>query len=559
MHEVHRRQRSTLERHGWSLAACLALMLAAVAPANAQQAPEQSLQAALEEQLPSQNERDDLALAQADDGLPVTRFYQHVDRALVWQEPARVESLVAALQGLVDDGLTPSHYGAGQLKADYERSQSQGVAAQVAFDTTATRALLKALNHLQNGKLNPREVTPRWDAPPRLQALPVAAIAQAVVSDEIADAFAQARPALPYYQPLREALSTYRGLATQNSAPFFPSREAPLRPGEHHVDVMTLRQRLTYWGEAGLLSGSPEAYPLVDIEQRDLRRFDRELEDAVKHFQRRHLLHTDGVVGSNTREALNTSIATRIAQLRVNLERGRWIAPTLSREPHVWVDIAGYRMAYVRPSGERWSSRVVVGSSRRETPVIHSQITRLTVNPSWTLPPTIMREDMLPQLRQNPAYLAERGINVINYSGEVLDASDIDWQSPGNIMLRQPPGATNPLGRVVVRFPNNEMIYLHDTPAQGLFGRDQRALSSGCVRVEGVHQLARMLLEDTGSRYRLEALINTSRNDINVNLPQHIPVALHYVTAWPDDEGDVTFREDIYRRDASVLNALNQR
>jgi murein L,D-transpeptidase YcbB/YkuD len=216
-------------------------------------------------------------------------------------------------------------------------------------------------------------------------------------------------------------------------------------------------------------------------------------------------------------------------------------------------------MAYVRPNGERWSSRVVVGSSRRETPVIHSHITRLTVNPSWTIPPTIMREDMLPQLRQNPAYLVERGINAINYSGEVVDASGVDWTSPGNIMLRQPPGAANPLGRVVVRFPNNEMIYLHDTPSQGLFRRDQRAFSSGCVRVEGVHELARMLLQDTGSRYRLQALIHTSRSDINVNLPQHIPVALHYVTAWPDDAGSVTFRKDIYQRDERVLNALNLR
>ncbi|MCL7929541.1 L,D-transpeptidase family protein [Halomonas llamarensis] len=559
MHEVPRRQRSTLERHGWPLAACLSLMLVAVAPVNAQQTLEKSIQTALKEQLTSQKEGGDIAQAQADEDLPLMRFYQHVDQALVWQQPARVESLVAALQGLVDDGLTPSHYGADQLKASYQHSQTQGVTAQVAFDISATRALLKALDHLQNGKLNPREVTPRWDAPPRLQALPVAAIAQAVVSDEMANAFAQARPALPYYQPLRETLSAYRDLAAQHSAPFFPSREASLRPGEHHADVIILRQRLTYWGETGLLSGSPEAYPGVDIEQRDPRRFDRELEGAVKRFQRRHLLHADGVVGSKTRQALNASIATRVAQLRVNLERGRWMAPTLSREPHVWVDIAGYRMTYVRPNGERWSSRAVVGSSRRETPVIHSQITRLTVNPSWTLPPTIMREDMLPQLRQNPAYLSERGINAINYSGEVVDASDIDWASPGNIMLRQPPGAANPLGRVVVRFPNNEMIYLHDTPAQGLFGRDQRALSSGCVRVEGVHQLARMLLEDTGSRYRLEALINTSRSDINVNLPQHIPVSLHYVTAWPDEEGEITFREDIYRRDERVLNALNQR
>ncbi|MDR5899108.1 L,D-transpeptidase family protein [Halomonas vilamensis] len=553
MHETQRQSQSTITKCIGMLAACGVLTFMVNAPASAQQTLPVSTQSALIALPNTQNP------AEAEKRLPLAEFYHHVGQKLVWQDSARVDALVDALQGLADDGLTPSHYGVGELKADFQQSHSQDAAAQAVFDLGATRALLKALDHVQNGKLNPHDVVPGWDGPSRLKTLPVAGIAQAVMQGDIEQAFARARPQRPYYSPLRQALSAYRDLAAQGSVPSFPPREKALRPGERDDDVVALRRRLTYWGEPGLLVGNPEAYPQVRIEELDLREFDAELEAAVKRFQRRHLLETDGVVGRKTRQALNTSIKTRVEQLRVNLERGRWVAPWLAREPHVWVDIAGYRMEYVRPNGERWSSHIVVGSSRRETPVIHSEITRLTVNPSWTLPPTIVREDILPKVRQNPDYLAEQGITVINYSGEVVDASEIDWASPGNIMLRQPSGSSNPLGDVVMRFPNNAMVYLHDTPAKGLFGRDRRALSSGCVRVEGARELARMLLQDTGSRYQLNALINTSRSDINVNLPRHIPLALHYLTTWPDDEGDVTFREDIYRRDDRILSALNQR
>jgi murein L,D-transpeptidase YcbB/YkuD len=168
-----------------------------------------------------------------------------------------------------------------------------------------------------------------------------------------------------------------------------------------------------------------------------------------------------------------------------------------------------------------------------------------------------MREDVLPRVRADIDYLSRKNIQVISPSGEPLIAEEIDWQHPGSVMLRQVAGVGNPLGRVVVRFPNNDMIYLHDTPARGLFQRDQRALSSGCVRVEGVAELAQMLLQDTGSHYQMSSLLSGG-SDRNVSLPQRIPVALHYLTAWPNAQGEVEFRPDIYRRDPTLLLALQR-
>ncbi|MGP9677879.1 L,D-transpeptidase family protein [Halomonas sp. AOP27-A1-41] len=492
--------------------------------------------------------------------LPIREFYQLRNEQLAWREASSVVALANALNLLESDGLTPSDYRADRLLSAFQSSQNAGESAQAAFDIQATSSLLLALDHLERGKVNPRDVEPNWDVPRPERRYSLARVVQAVDDQALERAFELARPASSEYQQLREALSRYRQVATLGSTPYLPSREDSLRPGDRDDDVILLRQRLAMWGEDGLVSADSSAYPMIGVQAPggDRRTFDTELEMAVKRFQRRHQLTADGVVGDRTRLALNAPAASRVDQLRVNLERARWIGPQQSSEPRVWVDIAGYQLHYIRPNGQQWNARVVVGSPRRETPIIHSSISHLTINPSWTIPPTILREDVLPRIRQNTDYLAQHNMQVINMSGAQLDPAEVDWQRPGGVMLRQVAGSSNPLGRVVVRFPNNDMIYLHDTPAQGLFQRDQRALSSGCVRVEGVREFAQMLLQDSGSRYQLSTLINSGGSDRNVNLPQRIPVALHYLTAWPNAQGEVEFRMDIYRRDASLLAALQR-
>ncbi|CEP37280.1 MULTISPECIES: L,D-transpeptidase family protein [unclassified Halomonas] len=490
--------------------------------------------------------------------LPIAEFYQLRDGQPAWQSAVAVESLVAGLNSLAIDGLAPEDYHADTLLDEFQRSQAGDEAAQASFDVKATRSLLLALDHLERGKVNPRDVESQWDAPRPERGYSLLRVVHAVDDRELENAMALARPSSAEYQQLRATLKQHYQLANLGSVPYLDARDESLRPGDEADDVSVLRQRLALWGEAELQVADGSAYPMISVQAASNRRtFDAPLEAAVRRFQRRHLLQEDGVVGEQTRLALNTSVAARIDQLRVNLERARWIRPMQSAEPRVWVDIAGYRMHYVRPNGQHWDARVVVGSSRRETPIIHSTISHLTINPSWTIPPTIMREDVLPQVRADIDYLARKNIQVISLSGEQLVAEEIDWQRPGGVMLRQVAGSGNPLGRVVVRFPNDDMIYLHDTPARGLFQREQRALSSGCIRVEGVAELAQMLLQDTGSRYQMSTLLSGG-SDRNVSLTQRIPIALHYLTAWPNAEGEVEFRPDIYRRDATLLAALRR-
>ncbi|OJA06994.1 murein L,D-transpeptidase [Halomonas sp. QHL1] len=533
----------------WAIGVALCLTLThsplGISYAHADSAP---LQQALAQQLSSVEAQ----------RLPVAEFYQLRDGQPAWQSARAVESLVAALNSLETDGLAPEDYHADTLIDEFQRSQASDQVAQASFDIKATQSLLLALDHVERGKVNPRDVEPQWDAQRPERRYSLLRVVHAVDDRTLDNAIALARPSSAEYQQLRNALKQHYQLANLGSAPYLAARDESLRPGDEADDVSVLRQRLALWGEADLQVADSSAYPMIRVQAAANRRtFDAPLEAAVRRFQRRHLLQEDGVVGEQTRLALNTSVASRIDQLRVNLERARWIRPMQSAEPRVWVDIAGYRMHYVRPNGQHWDARVVVGTPHRETPIIHSTISHLTINPSWTIPPTIMREDVLPQVRADIDYLARKNIQVISTMGELLAAEEIDWQRPGSVMLRQVAGAGNPLGRVVVRFPNDDMIYLHDTPAQGLFQRDQRALSSGCIRVEGVAELAQMLLQDTGSRYQMSSLLNGG-SDRNVSLSQRIPIALHYLTAWPNADGEVEFRPDIYRRDATLLAALRR-
>ncbi|ABM18313.1 conserved hypothetical protein [Marinobacter nauticus VT8] len=269
-----------------------------------------------------------------------------------------------------------------------------------------------------------------------------------------------------------------------------------------------------------------------------------------------HLLEEDGIVGRQTRAAMNVPVSVRIDQIRVNLERARWMLHGEAEE-FVLVDIAGYRISYFRPNGEIWRSRIVVGQPYRRTPSLRSMITHLTVNPTWTVPPTIFSEDMLPRIRRDITYLDRQNLSVLNFYGQWLDPNSIDWWNPGGIMLRQDPGPTNALGQVVLRFPNNHLVYLHDTPSQGLFSRQLRAFSSGCIRVQGVLELAQLLLEDTDTAADINSVIAEGETR-NIHLKRSVPVILHYWTVHPGMDRELVFRPDVYQHDASLLRALDR-
>ncbi|MGE4533565.1 L,D-transpeptidase family protein [Halomonas sp.] len=534
-----------------TILAIMALMLSM--SVGAQEAPREAPRGGLEAEIARL-----LAEPPAEEGAELRGFYAARDHRPAWGERQRVAAFAEALETLESDGLDPRDYRADRLVAEHRRLQeaNAGPAEQARFELATSTLLLTALRHLQRGRLDPRAVDSQWEIPVEPARLDLEAISRAVDGQRFEQAFGEARPAYAPYERLRSGLARYRNIERVGGWSPLPGAPRVLRRGDVDDAVALLRERLAVEGELEVMAAGPGAFPGGELDTPDPRRFDAPLEAAVKRFQRRHLLEADGIVGPQTRAALNVPVAVRIDQIRLNLERARWLLHGLP-EAFVLVDIAGYQLSYFRPNGELWRTRIVVGHPYRRTPSLRSEITHMTVNPTWTIPPTILREDVLPQVRRDLGYLWRERLQVLSPSGAPLDPWQVDWNNPGSIMLRQAPGPQNALGQVAIRFPNDHLVYLHDTPAQGLFAREQRAFSSGCIRVQGVLEFAQLLFDDTGSNQNLGALIESGQTR-NVSLARRMPVILHYWTVHPGEEGQLVFRPDIYQRDDALLRALNR-
>jgi murein L,D-transpeptidase YcbB/YkuD len=354
-------------------------------------------------------------------------------------------------------------------------------------------------------------------------------------------------PTGPVYRALQGWLQRYREQEAEGGWPAIP--EGPtLRPGDLGTRVLDLRKRLEITGE---LSSANAADPEL---------FDAALEAAVKVFQRRHALDDDGIVGRNTLSALNVPIGRRIDQIRLSLERLRWVNQEAA-DTLVAVNIAGFRAFFFRDGALVWETRAMVGTTYRQTPTFRGDMAYLEFNPTWTIPPGILRKDTLPAIKSDPGYLAAKNIRVLDGDGREVDPSTVNWNSYTKGLpytLRQDPGPQNSLGRVKFIFPNPYFVFLHDTPQRELFERPERAFSSGCIRVEDPLTLAELILDDPVryARPELEEIVRSGRTQ-RVNLADKLPVLIVYITASIGDDGGLLLYRDIYDRDARALEALD--
>ncbi len=288
--------------------------------------------------------------------------------------------------------------------------------------------------------------------------------------------------------------------------------------------------------------------------------YDESLKAAVVRFQDRHGLGTDGVVGNQTLEAMNVPVEARIDQIRVNLERTRWVFQDI--EDHFIVtNIAGFRVFRVGGGEIEWTTRAQVGKPYRRTPVFKAKMKYLVLNPTWTVPPGILRNDILPAVRKDPGYLQRKGLAVIDRNGKEVDPATIDWSTVSArgfpYQLRQGPGPNNALGRVKFIFPNEHFVFLHDTPSRELFERPDRSFSSGCIRIESPLDLAAQLLADQPewSRARIDRVIKSGSTQ-TVFLSKPLTVLLLYWTVGVELQDTIQFMKDVYERDSAVLEAL---
>ncbi len=460
----------------------------------------------------------------------------------VWTEdsdPPTLNALGLAVQKALREadreGLDP---------ADYAIPQA---ADRRTLDRAVTATLHAYLADLQAGRIGPLQADP--DLFVFQRKIDGTALLETVAgSPDPARTIADLAPANPVYRRLRRLLSEYRALARSGGWGVVADGET-LKPGMTDPRVGQVRRRLAATGDLTLPEDPTD-------------RYDETLEVAVRAFQRRHGLDADGAIGKRTVQALNVTVEARIRQIELNMERFRWM-PDEFGDDHVFVNLAGFELDYVRQGTTRLSMRVVVGRQYRETPVFSDRIRYLEFNPTWTVPPKIAVEDLLPKIRKDPGYLAAGGYEV--YAGwsegaPRVDAASVDWSALGKgrfpYRLRQGPGKKNALGQVKFMFPNRFDIYLHDTPAREHFRRSVRTYSSGCIRLERPMALAEALLVGDGQDPgRIEGIVK-SQETTRVSLATAVPVHLTYLTAWIGEGGTVEFREDVYGRDALLAKAL---
>jgi L,D-transpeptidase YcbB len=544
---------------------CVALLLMTCGSSLAEQSSTAGLQKALAQLLAPGAETSSLAQGRRTAALDerVGRFYRERNFQPAWLTDAgatpQLYELLGALRASSDEGLCPEHYGLPELErylpllqGPSRRGAILPQSWQPQLELLLSQAYFHFASDLIGGQVDPVRIHPHWRIPAREADLGQL-LTYALESRSIEPVLRDLIPTHPGYGRLRQALVQYRELAARGEWFSLPAGEV-LRPGKPDPRLALLRERLALEGDFPEWSGEPGAAVL-----------DAGTVQALKRFQARHGLAVDGILGPRTLAELNVSPHQRVRQIELSMERWRWLPQSLG-ERYLMVNIAGFQLQLVERDNLVLEMPVIVGTGYRKTPVFSAQMTYLEFAPTWSVPPTILREDKLPKIKTDPSYLAKNHYEIIPYTSRgdaALSPASIDWSRttarnfPG--MLRMRPGPWNPLGRVKFMFPNPFSVYLHDTNEPQLFDSNIRTFSSGCIRIQRPVELARYLLEPEGwDAARIEAAMDLPRTK-RVELSQGLPVHILYWTSWVDQQGLTQFRPDLYQQDLDLEFALASR
>ncbi|WMJ74402.1 L,D-transpeptidase family protein [Cytophagaceae bacterium ABcell3] len=471
-----------------------------------------------------------------------------------WGNKQKVEQMISVIQNVEEDGLHPNDYHLQAIENLAETvfySRNYEVEDVVELELLLTDALFVIASHLAEGKLDAENIDPQWNASKRKMDINLEAfVDSALTNNTIEESLKNLVPPYREYRNLKKALAKYREVKASGGWDSFETSMPKLQKGVTHEDVATLRKRL--------MVTQGDVYENLE----DEKIFASKLHEQVVIFQKRNGLTADGVVSKSTIEALNIPVEERIATIEANLERWRWINDDLGKK-YIKVNIANFELQVVENDTAVFVSDAIVGKPFRKTPVFSSVMNHLVFAPTWTVPPTILKQDVIPAVVQKPSYLREKNMKVLRNDGSEVDPATIDWKKAAvsgfPYRIRQEPGKDNALGAVKFMFPNKHSVYIHDTPTRNLFVHTDRSFSSGCIRIAKPLELAAYLLQDKPewTKAQISKVVEQGR-ERTVHIK---PLAVHllYLTTWADDEGIVHFRKDIYDRDDVLLKALNQK
>ncbi len=492
----------------------------------------------------------------------VKKFYDSGGNSIAWIQNGKASpqalSMILLFQNASSKGLNPDDYDASRWDARLAKLQASVPKASdtdfAHIDLALTVSAMRYISALHVGRVNPQHFKFGLVVGPKRLDLAELLRTQVLPASDIAAVVAKVEPPYNGYRRAEEALLTYSKMASAADAPLIPVPQKGVRPGNPFASMAALVARLRQLGD--LPSG-------IDVPANSTV-YSGAVVSAVKHFQGRHGLDTDGVLGKGTVTELNVPLKTRVQQLQLTLERYRWIPPDFP-EPPIVVNIPEFRLRTMRRQPANYlTMRVIVGRAMRtQTPVFANTMKYVIFRPYWLVPTSILRHETIPKTLRNPNYLADNGFEVVDRSGNIVPSSPasddvIDGLRSGALSVRQKPGAKNALGLVKFIFPNQYNVYLHSTPEQELFSRSRRDFSHGCIRVEKPADLAAWVLRDKPewTMDKIQAAMKTGADNVQVNLDKPIPVLILYSTAVVEPDGEVRFFDDIYGYDASLARAL---
>ena len=493
----------------------------------------------------------------------VKKFYDAGGDSLAWIQNGKASpqavSMILQFQQAALKGLNPEDYDASRWDARLSRLQPTAspkpTDADLAhIDLALTVSAMRYISDLHIGRVNPQHFKFGLTVGPKKYDLADELRTQLLPSSDIAAVIAKVEPPYDGYRRAEGALATYSKMATAGDTPPIPVPQKGVRPNGTFASMPQLVARLRQLGDLPSSADVPADSTL----------YKGAIVDAVKHFQHRHGLDTDGVLGKGTVNELNVPLKTRVLQLQLTLERYRWIPPDFP-EPPIIVNIPEFELRTMRRQPASYlTMRVVVGKAMRtQTPVFANEMKYLIFRPYWLVPSSILRNETIPKTRRNPNYLGDNGFEVVDQSGNIVPSSPasddvIDGLRSGSYRVRQKPGLKNALGLVKFIFPNQYNVYLHSTPEQELFSRSRRDFSHGCIRVERPADLAAWVLRDRPewTMDKIQAAMKTGPDNVQVNLKKPIPVLILYSTAVVNPEGEVRFFNDIYGYDKSLAIVL---
>jgi L,D-transpeptidase YcbB len=491
-------------------------------------------------------------------------LYESADAPL-WLDAAgrpsrNMRDAVMVLSHASDEGLEPGDYYQDLIVRLTPDAETATATAQVLMrlDVALSTAMLRYLRDMHMGRVDPRTIGFRLDAP-REQHDFARLLRAAIIERRVMNLAADLQPPLAQYRLLRTMLLHYRSLAADATVVAPPPIARSIHPGDSYADVGVLQHELIALEDLPADTPAPQASAP----------YEGPVVEGVKHFQIRHGLEPDGVVGKTTIAALRVPLSWRVRQIELALERLRWL-PDLGDERLIVMNIPMFRLwawDVIPPSGAPlFGMDVIVGEAlSTQTPVFNEEMREVIFRPYWNVPRSILRHEVLPKITRDPEYLQREDMEIVrgksdNASHVELSAEALAGLRRGELRVRQRPSATNALGLIKFVFPNADDVYMHGTPAQALFAKSRRDFSHGCVRVADPVALAEWVLQDRPEWTRDQIIAATGGTEtIHVKLPRPIQVILFYTTAavMPED-GTIRFADDIYRHDASLDATLAQ-